>query len=154
MARRIPGEFVPLDVNMPHDIKVRRAGPHAELLYIRGLIYLKKAPTDGFIPKFDLPALSSGCLQVAKSVKALVTVGLWIEGEHEGVTGWYCVAWLKWNSSEAEKDEQRSQRRLGALKTNHDRGLHKEEPHDDCPKCDKEGERRGAPHPAPLHRAV
>lgn len=137
MARKIPGEFVPLDVNLPHDLKIRRAGPEAELLYIRGLIYLKKAPTDGFIPEFDLPALSAGCLKVPHAARKLVEVGLWKPGEHEGAVGWFCAAWLKWNNSEAEKAEQRRSRKLGALKTNHDRGLHAEEPHDDCPTCQK-----------------
>ena len=53
MARKIPGEFVPLDLDMPRDIKIRKAGPDAELLYIRGLIYLKSAKYDGFVPDFD-----------------------------------------------------------------------------------------------------
>lgn len=144
MARRIPGEFVPLDVNLPSDIKIRRAGPHAELLYVRGLIYLKGVPTDGFIPEFDLPVLSAGCLQVPRAVKALVTAGLWVEGEHEGVPGWFCTAWLKWNASEAEKDEQRVQKRMGALKSHHERGLHDDEPHDECPICQK-GKRNASP---------
>ena len=137
MARRIPGEFVPLDLDLPRDIKIRKAGPDAELLYIRGLIYLKSADHDGFIPGFDVPALAVGCRAIPQSTKALVAAGLWEESELDGMEGYLCKAWLKWNMSQAEQDEQRKQRRVGALKTNHDRGQHDEEPHGECPKCQK-----------------
>lgn len=138
MARKIPGEFVPLDLDLPRDIKIRKAGPDAELLYIRGLIYLKAADYDGFIPDFDIPALAVGCKAVPASIKRLLTVGLWEPSELDGMAGYYCRAWLKWNMSRAELEEQRAQRKIGALKTNHDRGLHKEERHPECPKCRKE----------------
>ena len=64
MGRRIPKEFVPLDLNLPSDAAIRRAGPDAELLYIRGLIYLKRTGSDGFIPAYDLPALAVGLRNV------------------------------------------------------------------------------------------
>ena len=64
MGRRIPKEFVPLDLNLPSDAAIRRAGPDAELLYIRGLIYLKRTGSDGFIPAYDLPALAVGLKNV------------------------------------------------------------------------------------------
>lgn len=135
MARRIPGEFVPLDLDLPRDIKIRKAGPDAELLYIRGLIYLKQGETDGFIPEFDLAVLSSGCKNVPASVRKLVAAGLWNGATRDDMTGWECVAWLKWNSSEAEKEAMREEKRIGALKTNHGKGQHAENPHADCPKC-------------------
>lgn len=144
MARRIPGEFVPLDLNMPRDIKIRKAGPDAELVYIRGLIYLKQGESDGFIPEFDLPVLSVGCKSVPASVKKLVSAELWRTAIRDGVSGWECVAWLKWNSSEDEKDSMRDERRIGALKTNHGKGQHADEPHPDCPKCAPETERKDA----------
>lgn len=139
MARRIPGEFVPLDLDLPRDIKIRKAGPDAELLYIRGLIYLKAADHDGFIPDFDIPALSVGCKSVPASVRKLVATGLWEPAELDGMSGYNCRAWLKWNMSRAELEEQRSQRRLGALKTNHERGVHKDSPHPECEKCQSGG---------------
>lgn len=149
MARRIPGEFVPLDLDLPRDIKIRKAGPDAELLYIRGLLYLKASDYDGFIPDFDMPALSVGCKAVPASVKKLVAVGLWEPTELDGMTGYNCRAWLKWNMSRAELEEQRAQRKAGALKTNHDRGLHAEEPHPECTKCRKDG-----PHERPQLAAL
>lgn len=143
MARRIPGEFVPLDLDLPRDIKIRKAGPDAELLYIRGLIYLKASDYDGFIPDFDMPALAVGCRNVPASVKKLVAVGLWERATYDDMDGYNCRAWLKWNMSRAELEAQRIQRKIGALKTNHARGQHDDEPHDECPKCGKEnpGER-------------
>ena len=37
MARRIPGEFVPVSVNLASDPAVMRLDPLAELLFRRGL---------------------------------------------------------------------------------------------------------------------
>lgn len=144
MARRIPGEFVPLDLNLPRDIKIRKAGPDAELLYIRGLIYLKQGDTDGFVPEFDLAVLSAGCKSVPASVKKLVAAGLWRNAIRDGVSGWECTAWLKWNSSEAEKDAMREERKIGALTTNHGKGQHVDSPHPECPKCNPEKEKEKA----------
>ena len=116
-------------------MKIRKAGPDAELLYIRGLIYLKSADHDGFIPDFDLPVIGVGLPRIAQSTKRLVAVGLWEAKELDGMSGYQCRAWLKWNMSSAELEEQRKARREGALKTNHKNGLHKEEVHPECPTC-------------------
>ena len=135
MARKIPGEFVPLDINLPSDPKIRRAGPDAELVYVRGLIYLKRTKSDGFVPDYDLPALAVGCRNVPKAVDSLVRVGLWDPAERDGEPGWTCRAWLKWNSSQKEIAEMRAERRVGALRTNHSRGLHADKEHPECPDC-------------------
>ena len=130
MARRIPGEFVPLDLNMPRDTAIRKAGPEAELLYIRGLIYLKRCDSDGFIPEFDLPVISVGCRRVKESVAALIREGLWVKNPG----GWVCKSWLKWNLSQAEQADAKEQKRVGALKSNHKQGRH-ETGDPDCPLC-------------------
>lgn len=130
MARKIPGEFVPLDINMPRDSSIRRAGPDAELLYIRGLIYLKMADSDGFIPDFDLEVVAVGLKRTKEAVTALVREGLWLDG----VGGWTCKAWLKWNLSQEEQAEEKERKRIGALKSNHKQGRH-EAPDRDCPLC-------------------
>lgn len=135
MARRIPGEFVPLDLNLPSDPKIRRAGPDAELLYIRGLIYLKRTSSDGFIPEYDLPALAVGLRNTKASVAALAKAKLWHASELDGSEGWTCAAWLKWNMSQQEIADARSERKLGALKTNHGKGLHTT-PAAGCPDCE------------------
>lgn len=136
MARRIPGEFVPLDVNMPSDPKVRRAGPDAELVYIRGLIYLKRTNSDGFLPEYDMAAFAVGCRNVPKSIAALVKVGLWESAERDGEPGWVCRSWLKWNASQKEIAAMRDERKAGAMRTNHGKGLH-ERPVSGCPDCEE-----------------
>lgn len=130
MARKIPGEFVPLDLNMPRDPAIRRAGPDAELLYIRGLIYLKQIESDGFIPEYDLPVVGVGLKRVEASATALEREGLWLKRPG----GWECKSWLKWNASREELDKKREERRLGAIKSNHRQGRH-ETVDTDCPLC-------------------
>lgn len=134
MARRIPGEFVPLDLNLPSDPKIRRAGPDAELLYIRTLIYIKRTGSDGFIPEYDLPVVGAGLKNIKASVAALVRVKLWATGKRDDADGWDCAAWLKWNMSQSEIADARAERKLGALKTNHGKGLHLA-PVPGCPDC-------------------
>jgi hypothetical protein len=60
MARRIPGEFVPSDVDMVHDPAIRAAGFKAELLFRRGNEYAKRTKQDGRIPKYDLAIVGIG----------------------------------------------------------------------------------------------
>ena len=135
MSRRIPGEFVPLDLNLPSDAAIRRAGPDAELLYIRGLIYLKRVGSDGFIPAYDLPAFAVGLKNVKASTAKLTKVQLWVDAERDDEPGWECRSWLKWNMSQQEIADARSERKAGALKTNHSKGLHAT-PVAGCPDCE------------------
>ena len=138
MTRRIPGEFVPLDLKLPRDPAIRQAGPDAELLYIRGLIYLKGAETDGVIPEYDLPVVAVGLKNPQKSVDALVAAKLW----RRTPGGWECRSWLKWNMSQSEIAAQRDKNRLGAIKANHKQGRHVEvEP--GCPLCPQNGTSTG-----------
>ena len=135
MGRRIPKEFVPLDLNLPSDAAIRRAGPDAELLYIRGLIYLKRTGSDGFIPAYDLPALAVGLRNVKTAATALVRVQLWVDDERDDEPGWLCRSWLKWNMSQQEIAESRADKKLRALKTHHSKGLHTN-PVTGCPNCE------------------
>jgi len=136
MARRIPGEFVPVDVNLPSDPKIRRAGPDAEVLFLRGLFYLKRTKSDGFIPEYDLPALAVGCKNIKPAAAALVKVGLWVECVVDDSEGWNVPAWLKWNMSQQEIADARAERKTGAMKTNHGKGLHADRPVVGCPDCE------------------
>ena len=129
MARRIPGIFVPLDMNLPHDDAIRSAGPWAELLYVRGIAYAKRCGRDGSIPKYDLPVVAIGIPGNAKThAAALVTHGLWIDGGDQ----WSIRSWLKWNLSLEEQAAEKEAKRLGAIKTNHKKHT---EPVDSCPIC-------------------
>lgn len=130
MSRRIPREFVPLDLNLPRDPAIRRAGPDAELLFIRGLIYLKQSDSDGFLPDFDLPVIAVGLRNPTRAAAALVQEGVWLQRPG----GWECRSWLKWNLSQTEQAEQRERNRLGAIKANHKQDRHTE-PDRECPLC-------------------
>lgn len=123
---RIPGLFVPLDVNYPRDRAIRRAGPEAELVFIRGLVFTKGTKTDGFLADFDLDAAMVGLKPtwVKKGVDALVKVGLWTIVED----GWQVRSWEKWNPTQEQIAEDQEAKREGAAKGNHkkwhvDRGI-------------------------------
>lgn len=95
--RQTPGNYVPLDVNYVRDAAIRRAGPMAELLYIRSLAYAKGAKTSGQIPDFDLEVVGVGLPKIKVAAAKLAEVGLWIRLED----GWFIRSWERWNA-EAE----------------------------------------------------
>lgn len=96
MTRHTPGNFVPLDINYARDASIRRAGPHAELLFVRSLAYAKGARSKGKVPKYDLPVVAVGLPKVPASIKALVAERLWIEVED----GWVIRSWGRWNAAD------------------------------------------------------
>lgn len=137
MAASTPSVYVPLDANYLRDPRIRRAGPDAELLYVRALAYAKGGETDGFVYDYDLDVISVGLNKVPQRVAALVREKAW--EEREG--GWFICGWFKWNKSTDALREKRIRHAQGAAKTNHkkhvDRGydfIH------DCPVCTGEVE--------------
>lgn len=100
---KTPGLYVPLDVNYVTDEGVRRAGPAAELLFIRGLAYSKRTQSDGFLPDYDMPVISVGLPQVRESIGQLVEWELWqaVDG------GWQIRSWRRWNETNADATEKR-----------------------------------------------
>lgn len=120
---------VPLWVDYGDDDKIIDAGEKAELLFIRGLCFMKRNKTDGFISDRQLARIM---LPGAKARAArLVEVGLW-----ERVTdGYYCPSFLKRNKSRSEIDETSEHRTAAALAANH-RRWHSETRSDSCPLCD------------------
>ena len=95
MAGKIPGEFVPLDVNYSHDRAIRQAGYQAELLFVRGLGYARKMfkVTHGLIPDYDLNSVAAGIPNPKKNAAALVRERLWIPAKG----GWHVRSFAKWN---------------------------------------------------------
>jgi hypothetical protein len=93
---KIPGAFVPLYVNYDHDVAIRKAGPMAELLYIRSLVHAKRARSAGFVSRWDLDHVGLGLRSCRKLAQTLVTHGLWEEVED----GWCIRSWGRWNSLE------------------------------------------------------
>ena len=106
MARRIPGEFVPSDVDTVHDPAIRAAGYKAELLFRRANEYSKRTKSDGVVPKYDLPIVGIGIPgPLAPLAAALVRVGLW---QDSGDT-WTIPKYLKWNLSQSEIADDKGQ---------------------------------------------
>jgi hypothetical protein len=87
--------------------KVAAAGPWAELLAVRGVIYAAKHETDGFIPDGQLPRLGVGIPAVRKRAAVLVDVGLW----GEVVGGWLIHDFLDYHPSKAVKEDERAKAR-------------------------------------------
>lgn len=100
---KAPGLYVPLDVNYVTDEGIRRAGPAAELLYIRGLTYSKRTQSDGFLPDYDMPVISVGLPQVKESIEALVDRELWLATDG----GWQIRSWRRWNEAHQDAADKR-----------------------------------------------
>ena len=131
MGRRIPGEFVPCDVNLSSDPSIMRAGPMAELLFRRANEHAKRAARDGVIYKIELPLVAHGMSRPERLAEALVLNNLWVdEGEH-----WLIRSFLKWNLSQAEQQVEREKKQAAAILGNHKKH-HQSERSADCPHCE------------------
>lgn len=131
MTRRIPGQWVPADVNLAYDPAIMKAGPMAELLFRRANEYCKKYSRDGVVYFEDLAVIAAGLPgDPRKLAHKLVDFNLWeaIDG------GWFIRSYLKWNLSQDEIKAAAESKKRGALKTNH-RRYHQDQPADDCPIC-------------------
>lgn len=100
---KLPGLYVPLDVNYVSDEGIRRAGTDAELLFVRGLAYAKRTKSDGFLPDYDMPVIAVGLSEVEARIKALVAWELWDEEDD----GWRIRSWDKWNPPGEEEERER-----------------------------------------------
>lgn len=138
---KAPSVYVPLDVNYMRDPKIRRAGPEAELLYLRSLAYAKGGETDGMVYDYDIEVIAVGLPRASTRVAALVREGAW--EVRDG--GWYITGWLNWNEPTAKLRERKKKRADGAARTNHKRhqdGGHRYVP--TCPVCTGEVEEAAA----------
>ena len=135
MARRIPGEFVPSDVNLANDPAIMRAGAWAELLFRRANEYAKRMHRDGTIEAVELRIITHGIPgRPEVHAEALVREGLWEPTKD----GWYIRSFLKWNASQAEQAEVRAQKRRGAAVANHKKGAHAGRFDSECLTCQEE----------------
>lgn len=134
MPSKIPGEFVPLDVNYTHDRRIREAGALAELLFIRGMAYCRRTKSHGEIPDYDLPVVGVGIPNPTKLAKKLESTGLWLRVDH----GWTVRSWAKWNPSSTE--EVRVKQSQGGVQGNHNRWHVDGVTSDDCPLCPSPGD--------------
>ena len=129
---KTPRGYVPLDMHYLRNEKIRRAGPDAELLFIRSLAHCKAGQTDGFVADYDLDVVGVGLKGLDRRSEALVRVGLWQEVHG----GWRIPSWPSWNLSQDEIEQGRSKKRDAAILTNH-RRYHDGKPDADCPHCER-----------------
>lgn len=129
MPAKIPGEFVPLDVNYAHDRAIRQAGPMAELLFIRAMTYARRMKTSGYVPDYDLEVIGVGIPKLKQQAEALVRVRLWAAA----AGGWKFRSWDKWNPV-SDADRQVRQSKGGRL-GNHNRWHVDGVASDDCEFC-------------------
>lgn len=106
--------YVPLDVNLPDDPKMARAGADAEHLYLRGLMLAKRIGGDGVIDRAHLPRLCDGFTVLATGesdpdelAQILVNVGAWLPVDG----GFVIAAWLEHNPSDDEIEAKRETER-------------------------------------------
>lgn len=122
MATKAPSVYVPLDVNFMRDPRIRRAGPAAEILYVRALAYAKGGETDGMVWGYDLDMIAVGLAKTGDRVESLIREKAW-EVRDEG---WFICGWFNWNEPTTTLRARKMAHALGAAKTNHKRHLERE----------------------------
>lgn len=95
------------DDGIPDNPKFIQAGPVSSWLWFCGVLYCRRALTDGFIPKQRVPSLVVGLPQAFKHATRLVEVGLW----HEAVGGYEVNDYLHWNPSKSDVEGYRAKDR-------------------------------------------
>jgi hypothetical protein len=127
------GLYVPLDVEFASDDKIMRAGPLAELLYVRGLAFCKRTMSDGVITREQLAIVARGIGKPYWQAARLVEEGLW----NATGSGWEVVTFLRRNKSKLAIETDREVRRNAAQKANHDRWHVGDQgkPSTSCPLC-------------------
>lgn len=101
--------------------KMFAAGPVASWLWFCGVLYCRRALTDGYIPKGKVPALISSLSATGafKQATKLCDVGLW----HEEIGGYRVHDYLDWNPTKAAIENYRKRDRA----RKHERhGIHAE----------------------------
>ncbi len=97
-----------VDDNYPDHPKILAAGPLAELLDVRGIIYCARHETDGFIHTNALHNLGIGIPAAKRRAAKLVEVGRWEVVDD----GWMVHDFLEFHPSKAQKAHDREIARL------------------------------------------
>lgn len=105
------------DDGIPDNPKFIAAGPVASWLWFCGVLYCRRALTDGFIPKQKVPTLVVGLAQPFKHAASLVGVHLW----DEALGGYQVHDYLEWNPSKYTIEEYRRRDKERKHKQNPDR---------------------------------
>lgn len=89
--------------------KIEAAGPWAELLDMRAIIYAAGNLTDGLITRRALTKISAGIPSPAKKAEKLVEVGRW---EINPGGGWLIHSFLTYNPSKAAVEDGRAKKEI------------------------------------------
>lgn len=100
---KMPGPYVPLDVNYARDRAIAAAGEEAELLYLRALAYCKGTFSEGFVPDHEVDEIAKRLKRVPQRIAALVREELWSVTDG----GWLIRNWNRWNESSEEVQAKR-----------------------------------------------
>ena len=97
--------WLKLDDQYDDHEKIVAAGPLAELLDLRAMLFCARRETDGFVPYTQLSALCRDIPAPKKKAALLVKVGRWTDSPDEG--GWWVHDFLEYNPSRVEKEAER-----------------------------------------------
>lgn len=89
--------------------KIAAAGPWAELLDMRAIIFCAKHETDGHVCKAMLGRIAVGIPSARAKASKLVEVGRWSPDPRGD--GWWIHDYLAYNPSRARKDKDRAEAR-------------------------------------------
>lgn len=106
--------FAKVSVTFQSDSRIMRAGPMAELLYLRAIAWSKKELEDGRLPAAALPFVALGLGDPAPLVAALVREGLWEETDD----GWTVprLKWTKWQTTREQVQDLAAKRSAAGKK--------------------------------------
>jgi hypothetical protein len=93
------------DDNYTDNPKIRDAGPWAELLDMRAIIYCARYDTDGRLTTAALQLIRHGIPKVGDKVGRLITVGRWTIDPNGG---WQVKDFLEHNLAKVERDRVRA----------------------------------------------
>jgi len=132
---RVDGIFQKIDPWITDDPDITNAGPLAELLYIRALLYIRRNLRDGDIPKRCLGEIGDGIPSYKKHAQALINTGLWID---TGQT-WQIRNWTKWNITGEERNQISKDKSDSGKLGMHTRWHTSDKPKKGCQYCEQRG---------------
>jgi hypothetical protein len=132
---RVEGVFAKADPWIQYDTDIERAGPMAEFLHIRAILYARRNLRDGTVPKQALGEIGDGIPAAKRHADLLVLNGLWIDEKNQ----WRIRNWAKWNlTGEQRKSHSRERSSSGKLGM-HSRWHSPDRPVPKCQYCQEKG---------------
>lgn len=100
--------------------KILAAGPWAELLDVRGIIWCAGQETDGLVSSDSLAVIARGIPKVKQQVEKLIQVGRWetVDG------GWMVLKYLDYNPSREQCEKRRQDGKERAARSREQKAKH------------------------------